>query len=216
MQNIIEFTSVWYNLPFTLMLVATLVLCLLQLIGLDDDAESSDGDADAEMGEADHEIEISPLAIIGFGKAPTLLVLSIFIGLIGLVGWAINSIIVRNIYMTGLVFAVTLILSVAISSLLTRTIAEWIGRALPPIFTSASRAVGLIGKQGTLLIAPTQDKFGVVRVRNAGGITINVFAIWASGSPTDDPDPPNAGRTGPPSTVTLIDYDDIRRVYQIV
>ena len=77
MQNIIEFTSVWYNLPFTLMLVATLVLCLLQLIGLDGDAESGDGDADAEMGEADHEIEISPLAIIGFGKAPTLLVLSI-------------------------------------------------------------------------------------------------------------------------------------------
>jgi hypothetical protein len=63
MNQIIPFLLAWYNLPFTLLILLSLILVVMQLVGLGGDGESDhDLDHDADLDhdvDLDHDLEVS-------------------------------------------------------------------------------------------------------------------------------------------------------------
>lgn len=225
----LTFIVAWYNLPFTIMLGLCVLASVLQLIGLDHDADVDadvdadfdfdadvdadvDIDADADL-DADGDVDaddipgaLALLAFLGVGKAPLLVVMVILLGSIGAIGWTLNSVVQsafdNNYPAWGLtaVFPLALIAGSFISS---RT-ARAIGRALPSVSTTATAAVGLIGRRGTVISPRVDEKYGLVRVRDDGGTLINVFAISH-----------NAETISGHSEVALVDYDAEKKLYTV-
>lgn len=226
----LTFITSWYNLPFTIMLSLCVLAAVLQLVGLDTDSDADadfdlDADIDADIDidtdldvDADADIDadgdmdaddvpgaLALLAFLGVGKAPLLVVLVILLGSIGAIGWTLNSIvlsILENYPDWGLtaVFPLALIAGSFISS---RT-ARLIGRALPSVSTTATAAVGLIGRRGTVISPRVDEKYGLVRVRDASGTLINVFAISHDSETI-------SGK----SEVALVDYDAEKKLYTV-
>ena len=224
---------VWYNLPFTLMLLFCGVLTALQLIGLggDGDADADldadfdadvdldadldadvDLDADADLdGDVDADADglpdlLSVLAFVGVGKAPLLVVLIILLGSIGILGWTVNSVItaVLGSY-PAWAFIVTLLVALIGGSLISSRLARLIGRALPSINSTATAAPGLVGRRGTVIRPRVDGVYGLVRVRDQGGTQINVFAITAEAEPI-----------GSQTEVALVEYDPLKKRYTVV
>lgn len=232
LSEMFSFLFAPYNLPFTIMLGVCVLLAALQLVGLGGDGDTDadldadvdidadvdvDLDADADLdvdgdvdADADADIDeipgaLSILAFLGVGKAPLLVILLILLGSMGVLGWTFNNILqtLLGVYPSwGLwaVFPVTIVVGSFVSS---RT-ARLIGRALPPVSTTATSAVGLLGKRGTVISPRIDGKYGLVRVRDQGGTLINVFAI------TQDNEPINSK-----SEVALIDYDAEKKRYTV-
>ncbi len=191
-------------------------------VDMDADADL-DGDADFDHDldhdldhDADHHVDHdahsgagdgwSVLAFIGLGKAPLMVVLLILFGAIGILGWAANSV-VRSVFgaYPGIAFAAVLPLSLIGGGLVSSRTARFIGRALPPISTTATRAQALVGKRGTVISACIDGRFGQVHVRDAAGTLISVFAV------TDADEPIPRG-----NQVVLIDYDVVKKQYLAV
>lgn len=196
------FISAWYNLPFTLLLLSCIFLALLQLIGLGGEGDSDadldsdlDLDADADLdgdldidGDADldHDLDpgggdfsnlLSALAFLGIGKAPLMVVLLLLFSSVGLFGWVFNSLVQNSFgYYPGLAIALILPLSLVLGGLFSSRTARFIGRALPPISTTASHAAALVGRRGTVISPAVDQKYGLVRLRDSGGTLINIFA----------------------------------------
>lgn len=200
------FISAWYNIPFTLLLLSCIFLAFLQLIGLGGEGDSDadldsdldldadadldgdldvDGDVDAD-GDLDHDLDpgggdfsnlLSALAFLGIGKAPLMVVLLLLFGSMGLLGWTFNSLVQNRLgYYPGLAFALVLPLSLVLGGLFSSRTARFIGRALPPISTTASHAAALVGRRGTVISPAVDQKYGLVRLRDDGGTLINIFA----------------------------------------
>ncbi len=226
---------VWYNLPFTLMLLFCGVLTALQLIGLggDGDADADldadfdadvdldadldadvDLDADADLdGDIDADADadglpdlLSVLAFVGVGKAPLLVVLIILLGSIGILGWTVNSVITA-VFPTypAWAFIVALLIALVGGSLISSRLARLIGRALPSINSTATAATGLVGRRGTVISPRVDGVYGLVRVRDQGGTQINVFAITAEAEPI-----------GSQTEVALVEYDPLKKRYTVV
>ena len=194
------FISAWYNLPFTLLLMSCIFLALLQLIGLGGDGDSDadldsdlDLDADADLdgdldvdGDADGNFDpsggdisnvLSALAFLGVGKAPLMVVLLLLFGSIGLLGWGFNSLIQNSLgNYPSLAFALVLPLSLVLGGFFSSRATRFVGRALPPISTTASHAAALVGRRGTVISPAVDQKYGLVRLRDGGGTLINIFA----------------------------------------
>ena len=156
-------------------------------VDLDHDADldhAADVDHDAD---ADHDADGAPttlsvLAFIGLGKAPLLVVLLIFFGAIGILGWVLNSLVQGTLgSYPGVAFIVVLPLSVIVGGLISSRTSRFIGRALPPISTTATRAQALVGRRGTVVSPFVDDKYGLVRLRDSGGTLLSVFAVNQSG-----------------------------------
>lgn len=222
---------IWYNLPFTLMLLFCVVLTALQLVGLGGDGGAdadldadfdldadldADIDLDAEVDvdvDADADIDadgvpdfLSVLAFLGVGKAPLLVVLLILLGSIGILGWTMNSLIlgIFGSYPPW-AFIVTLIVSLIGGSLISSRLARLIGQALPSISTTATAATGLVGRRGEVISPRVDGVYGLVRVRDQGGTLINIFAIAAEEEPINRP-----------AEVVLVDYDPQKKRYTVV
>lgn len=172
-----------------------------------------DHDADVDHGvehDADHDAEsvpttLSVLAFIGLGKAPLLVVLLIFFGAIGILGWVLNSLVQGALgSYPGVAFIVVLPLSVIVGGLLSSRTARLIGRALPPVSTTAMRAQALVGRRGVVVSPFIDEKYGLVRLRDVGGTLLSVFAIIQSGEPI---------KRG--SEVVLVAYDPTLRRYTV-
>jgi membrane protein implicated in regulation of membrane protease activity len=74
-------------------------------------------------------------------------------------------------------FLAVLPLSLAAGGLVSSRTARLIGRALPPLVSSASTHQALVGRRGTV-ISPFVDKqYGMVHLRDAGGTLISIFAV---------------------------------------
>ena len=223
------FISAWYNLPFTLLLIRCIFLALLQLLGLGGDGDSNadldsdlDLDADADLdgdldidgdGDLDHDFDpsgsdfsnvLSALAFLGVGKAPLMVVLLLLFGSVGLLGWIFNSLVQNSLgYYPALAFALILPLSLILGGLFSSRTARFIGRALPPISTTASHAAALVGRRGTVISPAVDQKYGLVRLRDAGGTLINIFA-------TTDTNPIQRDQE-----VILLAYDREKRQYTV-
>lgn len=225
LANAWSFVIAWYNLPFTILLVICALLAVLQLIGLGGEDEAQEVDQEVELdqdadldqdtdvdhdADTDHDTDGAPttlsvLAFIGLGKAPLLVVLLIFFGAIGILGWVLNSLVqgVLGSYPNAAFIAV-IPLSVIAGGLISSRTARLIGRALPPVSTTAMRAQALVGRRGVVVSPFIDEKYGLVRLRDVGGTLLSVFAIIQSGEPI---------KRG--SEVVLVAYDPTLKRYTV-
>src|SRR5579859_5837093 len=245
------FLGSWYNLPYTSLIAISLLLSLVQLMGLGGEpSEDTDVHADADLhadadfhadadldggphvdsdvgihhdldNDVDHDIDhdvghdlehdglgssaLGLLAFVGLGKAPLFVVLPMLFGAIGLLGWLFNAL--AQGLLGGLAvwsFLLGLVLALGGGSLTSARLARLIGRALPPVSTTATRAAALVGRQGTVISPFVDDHYGLVHLRNAGGTLMSVFAVTDDGTRL---------RRGKP--VVLVAYEVEQRRYVV-
>lgn len=220
------FVTAWYNLPFSLALLAFLGLSVLQFIGLggehDADADfdhdldldhdvdlDHDADLDHDFG---HDIEggsawLEMLHFLGVGYAPLTMVLLVLLGGFGLSGWIINRLALGWFpAYPGWALATVLVAALAAAAWITSRMARLIGRALPSFASSAISASQLVARRGWVVSAQVDQSYGQVKIRDSGGTLITVFAKV-------DPDKPPIPRN---SEVYLVDYDAASKVYTVV
>lgn len=198
----------WYNLPYLAALGAGLLLALLQLasgfgegdadadaeVDVDVDVDTNiDMDADAEL-EIDGEPDIDapddalpegggPLAALGIGRIPLMLVLMALLGSLGAVGLLTSTIVaaLANGY-PSLAFVPVLLGSLVVALPLTRLISGGLARLAP----RTSTAVGnndLVGRAGTVISPSVSQTYGRVSVRDSHGTLHTVFAVIERGEP---------------------------------
>ena len=171
-----------------------------------------DHDLDQDL---DHDLEhdlshgvlsgFSWLAFIGIGKAPLMVVILIVLMATGLLGWFLNGLVVGMLgFFPGLLLLVTFLVSVIAGSLISSRITRFIGRALPPVSTTATRAQALVGRAGTVISPFVDDHYGMVHLRDDGGTLISLFATTA------DEQPIPRGES-----VILLSYDSKQRLYLV-
>jgi membrane protein implicated in regulation of membrane protease activity len=171
-----------------------------------------DHDVDHDLDhDADHDMSrdalsgFSWLAFIGIGKAPLMVVLLIVLMTTGLLGWFLNGLAMGFLgFFPGLLLLGTFFVSLAAGSLVTSRAARLIGRALPPVSTTATRAQALVGRPGTVISPFVDSRYGMVHLRDDGGTLISLFAI------TDDEQPIARGEA-----VILLSYDAAQRRYLV-
>ena len=182
-------------------------------VGADTDVDHDiDHDVDHDL---DHDVEhdisrdslsgFSWLAFIGIGKAPLMVVILIVLMTTGLLGWILNGLAVGILgFFPGLVLLATFLVSLVAGSLVTSRITRFIGRALPPVSTTATRAQSLVGRPGTVTSPFVDGRYGMVHLRDDGGTLISLFAT------TEDEKPITRGEP-----VILLSYDATQRRYLV-
>ena len=171
-----------------------------------------DHDVDHDLAhDADHVIGrdslsgFSWLAFIGIGKAPLMVVLLIVLMTTGLLGWILNGLAVGILgVFPGFLLLGTFLASLVAGSLVTSRLTRFIGRALPPVSTTATRAQALVGRPGTVISPFVDNRYGMVHLRDDGGTLISLFAI------TEDDQPIARGES-----VILLSYDPTQRLYLV-
>ncbi len=165
---------------------------------------SADGSADhgdGAHGDADH---FSLLAFIGIGKTPLLVVLLILFASIALLGWLFNGVLGAVFGgFPGLLIFFTGPTALISGALLTSRVTRFIGKTLPPIHTTATRALALVGMTGVVISPYIDEKYGMVHLRDQGGTLISIFAV------TDETPPIPRGEK-----VLLVAYQSAERRYQ--
>lgn len=168
---------------------------------LDHDAEH---DVDHDMSR-DSLSNFSWLAFIGIGKAPLMVVILIVLMTTGLLGWLLNGLALGLLgFFPGLLLLATLLVSLVAGSLVTSRVTRFIGRALPPVSTTATRAQALVGRPGTVISPFVDGRYGMVHLRDDGGTLISLFAI------TEDEQSIGRGES-----VILLSYDAVQRRYLV-
>ncbi len=171
-----------------------------------------DHDVDHDL---DHDVEhevshdsfsgFSLLAFIGIGKAPLMVVVLIVLMTTGLLGWILNGLAVGALgFFPGLLLLATFLVSLVAGSLVTSRVTRFIGRTLPPISTTATRAQALVGRPGTVISPFVDHRYGMVHLRDDGGTLISLFAT------TEDEQPIPRGES-----VILLSYDATKRLYLV-
>jgi membrane protein implicated in regulation of membrane protease activity len=195
------------NIVFSILILLCLLAGVLQIAGLGGETEQdtdadADGDADADTPDA-----LTLFAFLGMGKAPLMVILMLLTGITGLIGLLINMLALPNWLAGGIPWWSLLItgpIGALIATLLTGRISRLIGRALPPVSTTATRAQALVGQNGTVTSPAVDERYGQVRIRDAGGTQITVFAISSDASPIKRGD-----------AVTLESYDAANKRFVI-
>ena len=225
-QNIFGFLTAWYNLPYTIFMALGVLIAALQLFGLSHDGGDADMDADADVdadmdtdadvdGDLDHNIDhdadpgsasgLSWLAFIGFGKAPVMVVLLILLFSMGLLGWFLNGVILGIFgVFPSLLILLSGLLSLALGAFVTSRATRFIGRALPPISTTATKAQAMVGMNGTVTSPFVDAKYGMIHLRDQGGTLVSLFAT------TEDEKPIPRGQS-----VILLSYDAAQKRYLV-
>ena len=173
----------------------------------DADAET-DTDSDAAVDGAATSSFVTPLAFltqIGVGRAPLVIVLLILFGAAGICGWLLNSL-VENVFGVYPAIALAAVLPAAFvaGGIASRRIASFIGGALPPVSTTATRSQSLVGRSGVVISPFVDERYGQVHLRDAGGTLISVFVITHAQPPI---------RRG--DEVLLLTYDAAQRRYNV-
>ncbi len=79
------------------------------------------------------------------------------------------------------------------------------GRVVPAFTSSAMSVNRLVSRQGYVSSAQVDDTYGQVKVRDAGGTSITVFAVVDPGQPPITCD----------TKVFLVDYDPARKLFVV-
>ncbi len=123
----------------------------------------------------------------------------------GLLGWFLNGLAMGILgFFPGLLLVLTFMVSVVLGSLISSRVTRFIGRTLPPVSTTATRAQALVGRPGTVISPFVDDHYGMVHLRDDGGTLITVFAT------TEDEQPVTRG-----DSVILLSYDATQRRYLV-
>ncbi|MFT3894404.1 MAG: DUF1449 family protein [Anaerolineales bacterium] len=123
----------------------------------------------------------------------------------GLLGWILNGIAVGVLgFFPGLLLLATFLASLVVGSLVTSRVTRFIGRALPPVSTTATRAQAFVGRPGTVISPFVDGRYGMIHLRDDGGTLISVFAT------TEDEHPIPRGES-----VILLSYDAKQRLYLV-
>ncbi len=169
---------------------------------LDHDVEH---DLDHDLG-GQHAPNFSLLAYLGMGRAPLMVILLLLFGSVGLLGWMLNGLVLRSFSVyPGLLFGAVFGASLAGGGVVSSRIARVIGRALPPLSTTATPAQALVGRRGTVISPFVDQRYGMVHLRDSAGTLISVFAITAENPLI---------RRG--EEVIFIHYDPDKRLYEVV
>ncbi|HLO30886.1 MAG TPA: hypothetical protein VK249_17200 [Anaerolineales bacterium] len=171
-----------------------------------------DHDIDHDLDHAvDHDLSrdslsgFSWLAFLGIGKAPLMVVILIVLMTTGLLGWFLNGLAMGILgFFPALLLLATLLVSLVVGSLVTSRVTRFIGRALPPVSTTATRAQALVGRRGTVISPFVDGRYGMIHLRDDGGTLISLFAI------TEDEQPIPRGES-----VILLSYDATQRRYLV-
>jgi membrane protein implicated in regulation of membrane protease activity len=169
---------------------------------LDSDAEA---DGDLAAGPNADDSLLSALAFLGVGKAPLMLVLLILCGFTGLSGWTLNGF--AQSLLGGYpawAFVLVLPLAMLVGGTLSSNLARLIGRALPPVSTTAVHEQALVGRRGTVVSPRVDETYGQVHVRDAGGTLMRVFAVVKHEPPIENGE-----------AVVLVDFDPGRRCFVV-
>jgi membrane protein implicated in regulation of membrane protease activity len=186
-------------------------------LGVDHDLDHDiDHDVDQDIDhDLDHDVDhslsrdafsgFSWLAFIGIGKAPLMVVLLIVLMTTGLLGWFLNGLALGILgFFPGLLLLGTFLISTVGGSLVASRITRFIGRALPPVSSTATRAQALVGRPGTVISPFVDGRYGMVHLRDDGGTLISLFAI------TEEQQPIARGES-----VILLSYDATQRRYLV-
>ncbi len=134
-----------------------------------------------------------------------MVVVLIILMTIGLLGWFLNGLAVGILgFFPGLLLLVTFLVSLVVGTLITSRVTRFIGRALPPISTTAMRVQALVGRSGTVISPFVDGRYGMVHLRDDGGTLISLFAV------TEDEQPIARGES-----VILLSYDAAKRIYLV-
>jgi hypothetical protein len=134
-----------------------------------------------------------------------MVILVMLFGTVGVLGWLMNTVIEEALgSYPGIAFAAVLPIAFIAGGFVSSRTARFIGRALPPVSTTATHAKALVGRPGVVISPNVDAKYGMVRLRDSGGTMINVFAI------TDGEEP--IGRS---SEVVVVDYDPQQKRYTV-
>ena len=108
-------------------------------------------------------------------------VLLILFSSIGILGWVLNSVVTGLLgEYPDLAFVFVLPASLIGGGLVSSRISRLIGRALPPVSTTAMRAQAFVGKRGTVISPYVDWQYDLVHLRDQGGTLISVFVVSLS------------------------------------
>jgi hypothetical protein len=192
------------NLPYWILLgMGVLLFLVVIFVGGGDDDLDLDSDVDVDIGDslvdldtdvdldadADGEFNLGQvLGWLGIGKAPLILLLATDLSLMGTFGWMLNVLLsetgepISRSLLSGMVFAVSLVMALAVGSLLSRPI----GKVFAPFGEDASsdRLIGCIGTVSSAVIPSQQEKrIGQVDVIDPAHNRVTVHAMlpsWAT------------------------------------
>jgi membrane protein implicated in regulation of membrane protease activity len=147
------------------------------------------------------------LQFLGVGQVPLTMILLVWVGAFGFLGWIANSLLL-NLVSTypGWALVVVLVGVLLVSAWLTSRTARLIGRTIPTFASTATSASQLVSRRGRVASSQIDDTYGQVKVRDSGGTLITVFAKVDPGNPPIPRD----------SEVYLVDYDSSKKVYIVV
>ena len=211
----------WYNLLFVVALGCSFLFALLQIVG-----GSGDGDADADIdagGDIDMDVDVdidveanasaasinqggasSPLALLGIGRVPLMLLLTAFTGSLGGAGLILNTALTNaDGNYPSLAFIPVLIVSLIIATVLLYPFSRFFGRLAPDIST-AVRYEQLVGRAGVVVSHTVSTTYGRVAVRDKFGSLHTVFAVIKDGEALPDQ-----------SEVALVGYDQEQRHFTV-
>lgn len=212
---------VWagYNLPFTIALIVCVFLSGLQFLGGgDDDGDSdqdSDGDGDGDSdddsdadgdGDADNPFT-AILDFMGVGRVPMTIFLLLFTMVFGLSGWVSTRLIFGDTLTPFFPFVLGVWLAVfAWSGFITGRLARLMAQFVPSTTTTATQRDQLVGRVARVSSPHVDTKYGQVKVRDAGGTLLTLFAI----TPADE------FPITRDSEVILVEFDPQRKLYTVV
>lgn len=224
LANLWVFIWSWYNLPFTLSIMFCMFLSALQFTGLLGDAFDFDADADMEADfdfdadadadfDGDANIEsgggglTALLDFLGIRKVPLTVLLLLLSATFGISGWVLSYLWVNYIGLEQTIFFVGIWIAASLIALVFGSrLAVTVARAVPSTSTTATSKEGLVGRLAEVISPQISQSYGQVRVRDAAGTTIILFAV----TPKDAKPIPRDRQ------VVLVDFDPKKRIYTVM
>jgi len=122
-----------------------------------------------------------------------------------MLGWFLNGVILGIFgVFPSLLILVSGLGSLTAGGFATSRIARLIGRALPPVSTTATKAQAMVGMTGIVTSPFVDESYGMIRMRDQASTMISLFAI------TEDEKPIPRGET-----VIILSYDVVQRRYLV-
>lgn len=220
LANLWAFIWSWYNLPFTLSIMFCMFLSALQFTGLLGDAFDFDADADMDADfdadvdfDGDADIDggggglIGLLDFLGIRKVPLTVLLLLLSATFGISGWVLSFLWVNYVGLEQTIFFVGIWITASLIALVFGSrLAVTVARAVPSISTTATSKEGLVGRLAEVISPQISQSYGQVRVRDAAGTTITLFAV----TPKDAKPIPRDRQ------VVLVEFDPKKRIYTVM
>jgi hypothetical protein len=125
----------------------------------------------------------------------------------GISGWLLSYLWVNFIGLEQTIFFVGLwIIASLIALVFGSRLAVTVARAVPSITTTATSKEGLVGRIAEVISPQISQSYGQVRVRDAAGTTITLFAVT----------PKDAKAIPRDTEVVLVEFDPKKRLYTVM